>query len=271
MRPSLATRIGFYVGIYGLLIIFLFPILWMLFGSVKTQPQNIAVPPVWIFRPTLENYRQVFQRNDFGRYFVNSLIIGCGATGAAILVGLPAAYSVARYRYRWLALGILFLRMLPGMAFVIPWFVLFSEVGLIGSHLALIIAHVTITLPLFIWIMRGFFEDVPSEIFEAAEVDGCTPFGVFRRIAVPLTVPGTVTVAILVFAYSWNEFMFSLIIGGMRTRTLPVAVYSFMSYGFVEWGGIMAGATVVTLPVLFFVFALQKRLTRGFVGGLGRL
>jgi len=257
----------FFAGLGLILVPFLFPPVWMVLASLKTQVQNIAVPPVWLFRPTLANYRAVFANNPFAEYFLNSLIVGVGSTGLGLLVGLPAAYSIAKYRQEGLALGILVIRMVPGMAYLIPWYIVFSRLELVGTHLALILTHLTITLPFTIWLMIGFFEDLPAEVTDAALIDGCSEIGTFFRIAVPLTLPGTAVAAIFAFTWSWNNFLLSLIIGGLRTRTLPVAVYNFMSYGFVEWGGIMAGATVVTLPVLLLILVVQKQIAGGLTLG----
>lgn len=266
-RRRVVESILFYAGLGAILVPFLFPPVWMVLASLKTQAQNIAVPPVWFFRPTLANYRAVFANNPFAEYFLNSLVVGVGSTGLGLLVGLPAAYSIAKYRQEGLALGILVIRMVPGMAYLIPWYIVFSRLELIGTHLALILTHLTITLPFTIWLMIGFFEDLPAEVTDAALIDGCSEIGTFFRIAVPLTLPGAAVAAIFAFTYSWNNFLLSLIIGGLRTRTLPVAVYNFMSYGFVEWGGIMAGATVVTLPVLLLILVIQKQIAGGLTLG----
>jgi multiple sugar transport system permease protein len=256
-----------YVLIALLLLPFLFPLGWMLLSSLKTQVENTAYPPVWIFTPTLDNYRQVFQKNPFFTFTWNSLVVAAGSTGLALLLGLPGAYAIARFKRTGIALSILTARMAPGIGYLIPWFILFTKAGLIDTYTALILTHLIVALPLVLWVMIGFFEDVPGELIEAARLDGCSHWVAFRRVAIPLAKPGIVATAILAFIFSWNNFLFSLIIAGFKTRTLPIAVYSFLSYEEINWGGLTAAATVITLPVLLLALLVQKHIVRGLTLG----
>ncbi len=250
-----------------LLIPFLFPLGWMLLSSLKTQVQNTAYPPVLVFTPTLGNYREVFQKNPFFTFTVNSMVVALGSTGLALLLGLPGAYAIARYRRTGIALAILTARMAPGIGYLIPWFILFTKAKMIDTYSALILTHLIVALPLVLWVMIGFFEDVPGDLIEAARIDGCSNWSAFLRIAIPLAKPGIVATGILAFIFSWNNFLFSLIIAGFKTRTLPIAVYSFLSYEEINWGGLTAAATVITLPVLLLALFVQKHIVRGLTLG----
>jgi multiple sugar transport system permease protein len=256
-----------YLLLIALLIPFLFPLAWMFMSSLKTQVQNTAYPPVWVFTPTLANYREVFVKNPFFTFTMNSVVVAAGSTALALFLGLPGAYAIARFRRTGIALAILTARMAPGIAYLIPWFILFTKVKLIDTYTALILTHLIVALPLVLWVMIGFFEDVPGELIEAARVDGCSHWSAFLRVALPLAKPGMVATGILSFIFSWNNFLFSLIIAGFKTRTLPIAVYSFLSYEEINWGGLTAAATVITLPVLVLALLVQKHIVRGLTLG----
>jgi multiple sugar transport system permease protein len=261
------VRARTYVLLMALLIPFLFPLGWMLLSSLKTQVQNTAYPPVWIFTPTLGNYREVFQKNPFFTFTVNSMVVAAGSTGLALVLGLPGAYAIARFKRTGIALGILTARMAPGIGYLIPWFILFTKAKMIDTYAALILTHLIVALPLVLWVMIGFFEDVPGDLIEAARIDGCSHWAAFLRVALPLAKPGIVATGILSFIFSWNNFLFSLIIAGFKTRTLPIAVYSFLSYEEINWGGLTAAATIITLPVLVLALFVQKHIVRGLTMG----
>jgi multiple sugar transport system permease protein len=259
--------IAFYVLLLVLFFPFFFVFAWMIEGAFKTQLQNTAIPPLFFFKPTLDNFQTVFSRNPMAQFLLNSAIVGSGATLLALLFGLPAAYGIARYKQRRLPIAILVARIMPGISFLVPWFIMFSKVKLIGSYFALILSHLLITLPMTIWLMIGFFEDIPKKLDEAALIDGCNPFEAFFRVSLPLTKPGIAASAILSFIFSWNNFLFSLVLSSQKTRPLPVAVFSFISYTQIDWGGLNAAATIVTLPVLIMILFVQKHMVRGLTLG----
>ncbi len=192
----------------------------------------------------------MFTRNPFFTYMVNSTVIALAAVGIGLLFGLPAAYTLARHRQTALGFLVLTVRILPGIAFLVPLFVIYRQLGLINTHAGIVLTHIIVVLPLIIWIMAGFFEDIPRELEDAAMIDGCSRVGTFLRIVLPLGRPGIVAATILSFIASWNNFIFVLILGGRDTITLPMAVYSFVSFEDVNWGGLTAAATVITLPIL---------------------
>jgi len=259
--------LAFYALLLVLFLPFFFVFAWMIEGAFKTQLQNTAIPPLFVFRPTLENFETVFRRNPMGQFLLNSIIVGAGATILALVFGLPAAYGIARYKQQRLATAILIARIMPGISYLVPWFIMFSKLKLIGTYYALILAHLLITLPMTIWLMIGFFEDIPKELDEAAFMDGCNPLQAFIRVSLPLTKPGIAASAILSFIFSWNNFLFSLVLANQQTRPLPVAVFSFISYTQIDWGGLNAAATIVTLPVLIMILFVQKQMVRGLTLG----
>lgn len=248
-------------------VVFLFPLVWMIVSSFKTQVQITAMPPQWLFHPTLRNYIQVFTEQEFGWYMVNSLIIATAATVAGLLLGLPAAYSVARNKQHGLGFAILVARIVPGITFLIPWFILFSKLHLVDTLPALVLTHMLVTMPFIVWVMVPFFEGIPGELIEAARIDGCSEPSAFARIVLPISGPGIVTGSILAFLFSWNNFMFSIILTGAHTKTLPVAIFNFISYAEINWGGLMAAAVIITLPVMVLALLTQKYIVRGLTAG----
>lgn len=265
----LARRATFYGALTVVLAVFVFPFFWMAFNSVKTHEKILEYPPAFVFAPTLANFRNVFWQTPFFQYTWNSVLVAFGSVGVGMLLGLPAAYGIARYGHRTFALSILVCRMIPGISFLVPWFIVFRALGLIDTYTGLVIAHLVITVPLITWIMIGFFEEVPLELEEAARIDGCSRLGVFLRIAVPLVRPGLVSAGILSLIFAWNSFLFPLILAGVKTKTLPVVVYSFMTFDYLDLGGIYAASTLITLPVVVMVLLVQRQFIRGLtIGGL---
>lgn len=257
---------------YLLVLVFMLPgvfiFFWMIGMSFKSQVENTAYPPVFIpASPTFNNYAAVFERINFFQITLNSLIIALGATSIGLVVGLPAAYAIVRYNQKKLGLIVLVARIIPAISFLIPWYILFKNIGLLNTYIAIILTHVIITLPVVVWLMIGFFEELPKELEEAGMIDGCSIFGGFRRIALPLVKPGTVATAILCLIFSWNNFIFSVILAGRDTKPLPVAVYSFLSYEEINWGPLAAAACLITLPVLVLTLFLQKHIVTGMTTG----
>ncbi|MCC3376728.1 carbohydrate ABC transporter permease [Cohnella sp. REN36] len=249
------------------LLAFAFPFVWMLLASFKTQSQIMSTDQLLSFKPTLANYTSVFGEHDFLGYMINSLIVGVGSTAFALLLGLPAAYAIARYHLHRLGLVILVARIIPGITFLIPWFILFSQVKLVDTYTALILSHMLVGLPFIIWIMISFFEALPKEIEEAGLIDGCNRHQVFLRVILPISGPGMITASLLSFIFSWNNFMFSIILSGEKTKPLPVAVFNFMSYAEINWGALMAAACIITLPVLIIALLAQRYVVNGLAAG----
>lgn len=251
----------------------LFPLYWMVATSLKKPVDAIASPPVWFFTPTLEAYTKVLSDPAVVGYFFNSLIVAVGTSGLGLLFGVPTAYVLARHRFRGrpdYAFWVLSTRMTPPIAMLIPFFIMFSAVGLLNTYLGLILMHVSLNLGIIIWVMRGFFADLPPELEEASLVDGASYWQSFRRIAVPLAIPGIIATGILTFLFSWNEFLFALILGGADTRTSPVGLYHFIAYQEVRWAELSAGATIMLFPILIGLILFQRQLIRGLTMGVTR-
>jgi multiple sugar transport system permease protein len=257
----------FYLVTALLLIAFTFVFIWMALTSFKLPRDVTVYPPTLIFEPTLTNYQAVLERTPFMSQLGNSLIVAFGAVGVGLLIGLPAAYAVARFKQRWLALLVLVMRMIPAVIFMLPLFVIYQRLGLIDTHFGLIFSHLIMTLPLTIWIMLGFFEDVPVDLEEQALVDGCDRWGAFWRIALPLSLPGAAVTTILSFLTSWNNFVFVLILGGINTSTLPMAVFSFMGFEQLNFGGVAAAASLLSLPIILLTLIVQRWLVEGLTVG----
>ncbi len=242
--------------------------LWMLSLSLKTEVENTAFPPVFIpHSPTLRNFYAVFESSPFALYTLNSVIVSGTATLAALVVGVPAGYGIAKAKASGIAVLILIARMTPGLSYLIPLFILFRFLGLTNTLTPIIITHLVITVPIVVWIMIGFFENLPRELEEAALIDGATLWQAFWRIALPLARPGMVVAAILAFIFSWNNFIFGVVLAGRETRTLPVAVYNVLTFEQISWGPLAAAALVVTLPVLVLTIVIQKQIVGGLAAG----
>jgi len=257
----------FYAGAVALCVPPLFVFAWMIMTGLKTGVQNIAYPPEFLFTPTLENFKAVFQQHNFLRYLMNSLIIATLATGLSLVLGLPAAYSIAKYRQSKIGIIILLARMTPFVSYLLPWYIIFRHLKLIDTYTALTLTHLIITLPMVAWLMVAFFESVPAELEDAAMIDGCSRLKSFLIIVLPLVRNGIATSAIMCFIFSWNQFLFSLILSGPQTKTVPVAVYNFISYGKIDWAGIGAAATLIVLPVSVFAFFVRKTIVQGLTMG----
>lgn len=266
-KPKPLKVASTHVLVYVVLILFLLPFLWMILASFKTQVQILDTKHIWKITANLDNYISVFKEYDFLKFIINSFIVGVGSTALGLLLGLPAAYAIAKYKQQGLGLLILVARIVPGISFLIPWFIIFSRMHLIDTYTALILSHMLVTMPFIIWVMIPFFEGLPSELEESARIDGCSIPAAFVKILLPISAPGIITSAILAFIFSWNNFMFSIILAGDNTKTLPIAVFNFMSYSDINWGGLMAASVIITAPVLILALFAQRYIIAGLTGG----
>jgi multiple sugar transport system permease protein len=272
MKPyrlrRLLGRIGLGLSVLALISPALLVFLWMLSLSLKNEVDNMAYPPVFIPRPpTLANFVDVFEKNDFLAYTYNSVVVSFTATGLALLFGVPAGFGIAKARATRVAALIMIARVTPGLSYLIPLFLLFQWLGLTGTLSPIIITHLVITVPIVVWVMIGFFEGLPAELEEAALVDGATIWQAFRHIALPLARPGITVAMILAFIFSWNNFIFGVVLAGRETRTLPVAVYNVLTFEQVSWGPLAAAALLVTAPVLLLTLVVQKEIVAGLTAG----
>ncbi len=264
------TRLGIYFLVGLAVILSLAPLLYLFITSFKEPELTFSLPPVWIFKPTLQNYREVLAGGEFEKYFVNSLVVALSTTAIALFLGGLAAYGFSRFRFRgsfWLRMSALIPQMLPPITIIVPLYVLFNGLKLLDTRWALIISYLTFTIPLALWMMIGFFDDVPIELEEAAMIDGCTRLGALIRVSLPLVAPGLAATAILAFLYCWNEFLYAVILTGREARTLPVTITSFMTNKAILWGRIAASGSMVLVPVLAFALLAQRYLVRGLSRG----
>lgn len=271
MKKSSAARLARGAALCVVAFFLLFPIYWIIGISLKTRPDIFAWPPKYLFVPTLSNFQTVlFGNRSFLPNIRNSLLIATFSTVLSGIMGSLAGYSLSRYsfkRNRDVAFYILSTRMMPPIAVIIPFYLIMRKLQLIDTYLAIILAHTTFNLPLVTWMMKSFFDDLPREIEEAAKVDGCSPLGVFLTIALPLSAPGLAATTIFAFVFSWNEFLYALILGGFNTKTLPVAITGFQSSIGIRWGEMAAGTVVAILPVIIFSLFIQRYLIRGLTAG----
>lgn len=267
LSGKVLRKIGWYTLVFLTVTPFLFPLLWIISSSFKTQAQIVASPPVLFFRPILDNYRRVFVEQDFARFLLNSGIIAIGSTGLALLLGLPAAYSISRYSQKTMGVIILVARLLPGISYLIPWFILFTRLRLVDTYISLIAAHMLVGLPLVVWIMINYFDNLPRELEESARVDGCTIQRAFLYVYLPISGPGILTATTLSFLFSWNNFMFALVLSAQRTKPLPIAIYNFVSYAEVNWGSVMAAAVVIIAPAIIMTMLFQRYMIKGMTAG----
>jgi len=243
------------------------PVVWMVLSSFKPSFEVTAYPPTLLFSPTAENYSQLIKTTPFFSYAVNSLIVTIGSAGLGLIFGIPAAFAVSWTRVVWPAILTLAARMAPGTLFLLPWYVMFRQVGLIGSYTALILSHAVITLPIVIWVLLPSFDNIPRSVLEAAQVDGCSVTRILWRIALPLVGSGVAVAAILAFVFSWNYFLFALVLSNGDSKTLIAAAFNFVGEGSTQWGVLMAAATLIALPPLVLAMLVQRWLVAGLTLG----
>ncbi|WP_369018955.1 carbohydrate ABC transporter permease [Thermatribacter velox] len=259
-----------WVGIGIVFLVVLFPPFMLFLTSIKTNVDALKYPPVWIFRPVASNYREIFRLIPFGHYLFNSLIVALVSTFIALSVGSLAAYGLARFRFKRskdLSFWILSIRMTPPVAAAIPIFIIMRTLHLLDTYLALILAYCTFNIPFSVWLLRGFFQEIPREIEESAMVDGCSPFAAFWKISIPLIAPGIAATGIFTFIFSWNEFLFALILTGSRAQTVPVALTGFIRETGIMWSHMAAAGVLAMVPMVVFTALVQKNLVKGLTMG----
>lgn len=274
MRHSRLAKTLAYTWLIVGNIIILAPIAWMILQSFKGKIDAIAVPPKFIFPPTLSNYYNVLASQGFRQAMLDSITVACGSVLISMVIGVPFAYALSRSTIRGrfeLAEFILSTKMLPAIVVVVPLLQVYKVLGLIDTRLGLVIAHVLVVLALIVWVMRSFIDALPVEVEEAAYVDGASKLRTMLQIVLPSAAPGLVTVAALAFILSWNELFFSITLTGTDVRTLPVyMVTEYVGFLAVDWGRLSAAGLLATLPVVILVLILQKYLVRGLSLGAVR-
>jgi multiple sugar transport system permease protein len=267
----MTRRAAFYLLLFLLVIYCLGPYLWIVLTSLKPDSELTKIPPVFPERPTLVHYKSVFREHLFLRVVTNSAIVAISTTVLSLLLGVFCAFGLAKLkvRFKTLILGaILSVSMFPPVATVGPLYIIIRALGLRDTWWALIITYTTFSLPLSIWILTNFFREIPEDIYLAARIDGCSPIQILYKIFLPLSAPGIVTTAILVFIFSWNEFLFALTFTSTAaSRTIPVAIALFPGIHEIPWGDIAAASVIVTIPLITFVLVFQKKIVEGLTAG----
>ncbi len=283
VNKTTLRNVAMFVGAAVLLLWTVFPFFWILLTSLKSPGDIISVPPKFLFTPTTDNYAALVlgeqrgqyasTRPDFPRFFLNSIIISVGAVALSVAAGIPAAYALARFNFPFknaLAFTFMSFRFVPFLAFVIPLYLLYQQIGLYNTHGGLIFAYQLITLPFTIWMLRSFFQEIPTEIQEAAKIDGCSWFGVLTKVILPLSMPGIAVTVILGFIFCWNAFNYPLMLAGRQTFPVTVGAIQFISYEQVLWGQMAAATIVAALPQLLLSLMVQKYIVRGLTMGAVR-
>jgi multiple sugar transport system permease protein len=260
-----------WVDILLLLVVLLvlFPLIWILLTSFKGRFEIASYPPKIFFKPTTENYHTVFIRDNFHRFFKDSIIIAVCSTSLALFLGSMAAYSITRFRVggNFLPFWVLSIRMFPPIAIILPIYIIMRKLHLLDTYYAVIIMHTLINLPFVVWLMSGFFQEVPDEIDEAAMIDGCSIFTAFFRVILPIVLPGLLATTVFCLITSWNEFLFALVLSGRTVTTLPVAAAFYVTDRDILWGPMAAVGVTASIPIIIFTILIQKHLVRGLTYG----
>jgi len=271
VAPVQQRGVGVQIVLLLLIILFcVFPFYWMVTTSLKTQILALESPPVWLFEPTLQNYVEVLTKDGVSKTLINSLIVAVSTTILAILLGCPAAYALARFEFRgkkdlwfWFITN----RMVSPIVLALPFFLIVRKIGLLDTHLVLILIYLTFNLPIVIWICTDQFRSIPYDLNEAAMLEGTSQFRIFRSICLPLAMPGVAVSAIFSFIFSWNELMYALVLTRNTAKTAPAMAVSFMEGYNLPYGKIMATSTLIVIPVIIFALIASKQLVRGLTMG----
>ncbi len=269
---DILSRIILALFVIFFICVFIFPFYWLIITAFKSPEEITSIPPLLF--PTkvyLGNFHSVFTKSPFTLYARNSLIIASLTTIICVVAGSIASYAIARLNFRGKNLALILMLstiMIPGMAIAPSLFLILRKTQLLNTFLSLVLPYVAFQLPFSVWVLVNFFKDIPKELEDAAEIDGCTPFLAFLKVILPLAAPGIATIAILVFIGAWNEFFFAFVFTTNETvRTLPVGIVMFRGEHEIPWGDISAASTIATLPLAVIVVVLQKRIVSGLTAG----
>lgn len=265
------VKVGAAIILIALVVWFVFPLFWMFLCSFKSPQQMYSLPPIFFFKPTLANYSEMIFRRDIFHFFFNSLVCAGISTIIALTLGSLGGYALARARIprkQDIAFWMITTRMAPIAVVLLPFFLIFLSLRILYTLTALVIVYTSFNLPFATWLLWGFFEGTPLEIEEAALCDGCSKFGVFRKIALPLITPGLVTTAILCFMFAWNDFMFASVFTTRQTMTLPVIASNYMAAKrAIPWGQVTATGSFVFIPILLGGILIRRYFITGLTLG----
>ncbi len=269
-RPA-HVQIILYILLAIVIVVFMTPIIWMLILSIRPAVTNRTIPPTLIFKPTLKYFHYCFVNPGVSRkYLTSSMIISIAATGLSLPFSILAAYAFSRFKFRaknFLLLYYLGLFLGPPVVFLIPFFLLMSKIGWMGTYQSMILIFQTFTIPFSVLIMKSFFDEVPPSLEEAAMVDGASRIGALLKIVLPISLPGIIVSAMFAFVFSWNNAIFPMVLSGMFTKPLPVGTLNFMATTGVSWNNIGATSIVTMLPPMIIFLVLGKYIVRGLTFG----
>jgi len=271
VKISRKATIAVYSLILFLLAIYWFPLLWIFLTSIRTRQETLAYPPVWMFKPTMESYIYVLTESPFLLALLNSILVAGVSTIIVMGMAIPAGYALARFKFPGrddIGFYIISTKMAPPIVVLFAFYLLFFKLGLLRTHAGLIILHIALNLSLATWLLKGFFEKTPKEIEEAAKVDGCSDLKVLQKITLPLTYPGILVTMILCLMFSWMEFIFASTITDPITRTVPVFIYSWLSFSQIYWERVAVAGILYMLPMLIFALVIRNDLVKGMSFGL---
>ncbi|QPM68164.1 carbohydrate ABC transporter permease [Atribacter laminatus] len=271
IRISKKGKIVVYIALGIALLLTWIPLLWIFLTSIRSRGETLAYPPVWFFKPTLSSFSYLASSTDFLTSYFNSIYVGGISTIIVIGLAIPAAYALARLKFAGkdnVGFYIISTKMTPPIVVLYAFYIMFSNLGLLRTLSGLIILHIAINLPLAVWLLKGFFESLPQVIEEAAKIDGCSDWSVMWKITFPLSLPGIMVTGVLCLMFSWMEFIFASTITDPTTRTVPVLIYSWISYSQIYWERVAAAGILYIIPVFVLSIAIRKNLLRGMSFGL---
>jgi ABC-type glycerol-3-phosphate transport system permease component len=271
MKQTIPRQLMLFAAAGLLLTVWAFPVIWAVLTSFKTERDVLAYPPVWIFTPTLDNYRAVLSGADsILPNLWSSIVVSSTATLLTMLFSVPAAYAIARLKYpgkQTSGFYVLVTQMLPPVGLVIPYYLVLQRIGGLDTYSGLILIFLTFSLPFAIWLMVSYFEDIPLEMEEAALLDRAGRLRALWYVILPQVRGGIAVTTIFVFLNSWNEFMFSVLLGGNRVRPVTVAMFNFISVEQTQWARLAAAAIVAMAPVILIGLAAQRHIVKGLTVG----
>lgn len=250
----------------------LFPIYWTVATSLKNRADTFANPPQFVsFDPTGKNYEQLFSNDVFGRIYLNTIVVTLVSTAISVLIGSLAAYALARHRRfpgrRPFEATLVLVRAMPGIVLMVPMYQIFTRLDLYDNRAAMSMIFAAVNLPFAVWLMTGFFDQIPVEVEESARIDGATGPRVFFHVVLPLAAPGVVATSIFVALLSWNEFLIPVLLAGENAKTLPVYISSFIANKKLDWGPMAAASALAIIPIAIFTAIIQRRLVGGLSSG----
>jgi multiple sugar transport system permease protein len=273
-RISDAFRALRAVLIYALFIVMIliwaFPVIWVILTSLKSRTEIFTIPPTIFFRPTWVHYLDVLRANDILPSILNSILVACGTTLVTLAIAVPAGYAFSRVRFPFrgrLSFLTLIAQMAPPIGLIIPYFLLLNRVRMLDTYTGLIAIHMTLTVPFSIWLMVTYFQDLPASLEEAAMMDGISPFNTFLKVVLPNAWGGVGVTAIFAFIESWNEFLYAVVLTGSNTKTAPVAIFGFLAAEESRWGPFTATGVMIMAPVIAVALLAQRHIVKGMTMG----